>query len=148
VILHRQWSPEFQESWKLFLCTAVTLGTWALLLFGPHGTGVWVGSYFTEIAAFTAGILALWGLSPTLAVLFGGAHIVLNCVTFIFVNPPQVIGLDTFVSPSNGILGCAAALTAFAFLAVSWRTTPDRTISKQPASCSDFNTFSTSGTSH
>jgi hypothetical protein len=117
----RRNSAEIRQAWRLWLCTALTFAIWCLLMFGPTGTLVHQGCYFTELAAIAGGILALWAISPKLAALVTTCHILVNLAVYVFFTPPKVVGFGTFMGPLNPILAIVSALSAFAFVALSWR---------------------------
>ncbi len=121
-IFRRPRTPEFRLSLVLWLCTGMTLLVWCLLIFGPGGTIVHQGCYFTEIAAFAAGVLGLWALSPLLALLFTAAHILFTFVMYVFLNPPDMVGRATYFGPLNSVLlsACVLAVAAFAYVLWKW----------------------------
>jgi hypothetical protein len=120
ILFVRRRSPEIQQAWRLWLCTAITLAIWCLLMFGPTGTLVHQGCYFTELAAIAGGILALWAISPKLAALVTACHILVNLAVYVFFTPPKVVGFGTFMGPLNPYLAIVSASSAFAVVAVLW----------------------------
>ncbi len=120
VLLRRRGSPEFQQAWRLWLCTAITLAIWCLLMFGPATTLVHQGCYFTEIAAFAGGVLALWSLSPRLAAAVTACHIVFSLAIYVWLTPPQPVGVETLMGPLNPLLTCAAILAGGGLLFILW----------------------------
>ena len=131
VLFPLRYSREFVQAWTLWLCTAIILCVWCLLMFGPSTTYVHVGCYFTEIAAFAGSMLAFWAISPRLAVLIAGCHILLNAALFVFLSPPQLPGLASLVGPLNSVLGWTCALAAGGFVLTLWLMTRS---TQEPAS--------------
>jgi hypothetical protein len=119
--LRRRKSTEIQQAWLLWLCTAITLVVWCLLMFIPASTHAYQGSYFTELTAFSGGALALWAISQRLAVLAIGCHIVFNLAVYVFLPVTQPVGAPTFMGPANLVLAGFGALSALAFLWLSWQ---------------------------
>ncbi|HTV65187.1 MAG TPA: hypothetical protein VMD98_06255, partial [Bryocella sp.] len=109
-------SAEFSQACYLWLSTAVTLVIWCLLMFGPQGTWVYQGCYFTELAAVTGSILLLWSISPALAFCFTLAHVLWNVGIYIWFAPPQPAGYPGIAGPNNPVLAAAAVLFAAALL--------------------------------
>jgi len=117
VLFIRRKSVEVKLAWCLWLFTGITLVVWCLLMFWPAQTWVHQGSYFTELTAMTAGVLALWSISPILAVVFTALHIVLNMAVYVLLTPSTEAGLATFAGPKNVPLAVLSVLIA-ALLAV------------------------------
>jgi len=105
-------SVELRQASDLWLLTLVTLVIWCLIMFGPQTTQVHQGCYLTEFAAIAGGVLALWAISPRLAVLFTAAHVFLNIVLYVLLNPPVTPGVATFMGPKNVLLEVISALAA------------------------------------
>lgn len=124
-IYRRPGTPEFRQSLVLWLCAGMTLLVWCLLLFGPGGTIVHQGCYFTEIAAFAAGVLGLWAFSPLLALLFTAAHVLFTLVIYVFLRSPEPLGVATYFGPLNSLLTLASVLAAAAFALVLWKWSAD-----------------------
>jgi len=120
VIFWRRRSVEYQQASVLWMCTAVTLITWCLVMFA--GTIAHQGCYLTEITAFSAGVLGLWALSPRLAVFAGACHILFTLTVYVFRAPPQPVGFATYRGPVNPVLASAGAFAAAAFIWVLWRS--------------------------
>ena len=90
-------------------------------MYGPGGSFVHQGCYFTEIAAFAAGVLGLWALSPRLAVFVTACHIAFTLILFVFLGPPKPVGFATNLGPVNPLLACFSVLAAVAFVFVLWK---------------------------
>lgn len=120
-VVRRRGSPEFRQAWILWLCTAITVAAWCLLMFGPATTIVHHGCYFTEITAFAGGTLALWALSPRLATLVSACHVLLNLAIYVLLTPPKIVGFATFMGPVNPVLSCVCIVAGVAFILVLWR---------------------------
>jgi hypothetical protein len=125
ILFVRQRSLEMKQAWYLWLCTAITLVIWCLLMFLPGSTQVHQGCYFTELAAIAGGILALWAMSPKLAVLVVTCHIVFNLAVYVFFAPPEVVGFSTLMGPLNPILATVSALSGFACATMLWKMAND-----------------------
>ena len=111
-ILRRRRSVEFQQAYWLWLCTAITLVVWCVLMFGPGTTVVHQGCYFTEVAAFAGGTLTFWALSRTLAAIITSCHVLLNAALYIWLTPPRPMGIATFMGPLNPVLSFACFAAA------------------------------------
>ncbi len=120
-VLRWRRSPEFQQAGRLWLCTAITLAVWCLLMFGPGTTLVHSGCYFTEIAAFAGCTLAFWALSPKLAGIVTACHIVFNLAIYAWLTPPRPVGFSTFMGPLNPVLSFACFIAAAGFALVLWQ---------------------------
>jgi hypothetical protein len=105
-------SAEVQQAWILWLCIAITLVLWCLLMFGPGATLVHQGCFFTEIAAFAGGVLCFWVLSPRLAAIVTACHIGFGAAVFCWLRPPIIPGFATFMGPANPALICACFTAA------------------------------------
>lgn len=126
LLVRRPGSQEFRQASILWICTGLTLANWCLLMFAG-GTIVHQGCYLTEIAAFAAGVLTLWAVSWRLALIVVGCHAALALVLYVFINPPQPVGLGTLFGPTNTFLAVITALSAIAFvlvLAREWKADP------------------------
>ncbi len=121
VLLRRRHSPEFRQACRLWLCTAITLAGWCLLMFGPGSTLAHQGCYFTEVAAFAGGTLAFWALSPRLAVIATTCHVLFNAALYAWLTPPRPTGLATFMGPLYPPFWVACVLAAAGFAFVLWR---------------------------
>lgn len=119
-IFRRPRTPEFRQSLILWLCAGLTILLWCLLLFGPGGTIVHQGCYFTEIAAFAAGVLGLWALSRLLALLFTAAHVLFTFVIYVFMRPPEMPGVATYFGPLNSVFLAAIVLSAAGYVFILW----------------------------
>jgi hypothetical protein len=111
-ILRRQRSVEFQQAYRLWLCTAITLVVWCVLMFGPGTTVVHQGCYFTEIAAFAGGTLAVWALSHRLAAIVTTCHVLFNAGLYVWLTTPRPMGIATFMGPLNPVLSFACFAAA------------------------------------
>ncbi len=112
LILRRGKSAELRQAFDLWLVTVVTLVIWCLLMFGPRTTQVHQGCYFTELAAIAGGVLALWAVSPRLAIGFTACHVFVNLMLYVLLTAPTAPGLATFMGPRSVPLEVASALTA------------------------------------
>lgn len=120
VVLRRPRSPEYRQACILWLCIGVTLIGWCLIMFGPGTTAVHQGCYFTEIAAFAAIILGLWTLSPRLAAVVAGVHILFSLAVYVVLTPPRMPGFATLLGPVNRVLAGAGVVAAAAFAYLLW----------------------------
>lgn len=112
-------SVEFHQSSVLWVCSALTLLNWCLLMFGA--TMVHHGCYLTEICAFAAGALTLFAISPAIAAAVVACHAAFSLTIYAFLMPPRPVGVGTMFGPVNGVLACASVLSAAIFLFVLWR---------------------------
>jgi hypothetical protein len=117
-VLGRRRSPEYQQACILWLATGLTLVLWCILMY--RGTVVHQGCYFTEIAAFAAGVLGLWALSPRLAVIVAACHIVFSLAAYAFLSPPPAIGVGSYFGNTSPVLIAVSAIAGLAFVAVLW----------------------------
>lgn len=118
-LIRRPRSTEFQQSSFLWICTGFTLLVWCLLMF-RGGTIVHQGCYFTEITAFAAGVLTLWGVSQWLTSVVVLCHIGLTLGIYAFLTPPKPIGVGTFFGPVDKFLLCVCALSGVVFGLILW----------------------------
>jgi hypothetical protein len=114
---------EFVLAARLWLCTLLTIVSWCLLMFGPHGTGMHLSSFFLVIAALTGSCLALWALHPVVAVGVAVVQILGDAILYIWATPPAPVpGSGSVTATLNGPInmGFAAAclLAAAGILAV------------------------------
>ena len=98
----------------IFIFAAMTI--WCLLMFGPHATSIHQGSYALTLMMLTAGVLAYWSISRTLAIVTTAAQamigFLLNEVLLRVPYPSGVLpeGLvhwDTFVLLASAVAGVA-----------------------------------------
>jgi hypothetical protein len=76
-------TTEWQTAAILFLMVVVSLFDWCLLEFGPGTTIVQSGAYAVNLLASAACMLALWALSPQLAVTVSALQVVLNVLLYV-----------------------------------------------------------------
>jgi hypothetical protein len=112
---------ELQPAAVLWLCCAVTLLLWSLIMFGPNGTYVPNGTYFTEIAAYAGSALAFWALNRSLAVAIAATSVLLHAALFICYAPPAAAGVGTDTGPLNYALVLLCMLSAAGILAILLR---------------------------
>ena len=113
----RRKRAEFAPAFRLWLCTAITIVVWCLLIFGPNGTVVHVGSYFTVIAAIAASCLAFWTVHPGAALAAAGLEILWNAIVYFGVAAPAPLPGDGLVTaalsgPLNAGFAVACVLSA------------------------------------
>lgn len=81
------WNRYRTREWKtsaiFFLVVAFSLWDWCLILFGPGTTVVHQGAYAVNLVAAAACILALWALSPLLAVVVSALQVGLNVLLYV-----------------------------------------------------------------
>lgn len=126
ILLGHPTSREIGQAGRLWLCTALTLAVWCLLMFGPAATQVHQGCYFTELAAVAGGILLLWAISPTVAALVATCHILFNLAVYVFFTPPNIAGLAAVMGPLNPILLTVSVLSGFACAIMLWTMANDK----------------------
>ena len=125
VMLRRPRLAEFQQACWLWLCTAITLVVWCVVMFGPGTTVVHQGCYFTEVAALAGGTLAFSALSRTLAAIVTTCHVLFNAALYVWLTPPRPVGVATFMGPLNPALSFICFAAAVGFILVLWRMTFD-----------------------
>lgn len=93
-ISKRQRSPEWRTAAIFWLYVVLTTTVWCLLMFGPGTTVIHQGTYVTVLLAFAGSILAMWALSPWLALGVGSIQILINLLLYVvFLGKPK--GDDT-----------------------------------------------------
>lgn len=84
------------RQWRLaaisWLYIAMTALVWCLLMFDPGSTKVHQGTYVAVLLAFTGSVLALWALSPWLALVVGTLQVELEFLLYIWLNRPPFPG--------------------------------------------------------
>ena len=73
---------------RLWLCIAMTIVGWCLVMFGPKTTTVHQGTSFAVIGAMAASCLAFWTIRPALAVTVAALEIFWSAVLYIWLMPP------------------------------------------------------------
>lgn len=121
IVFRRRSAAESRQACILWLCTAMTLVVWCLLMFGYASTIVHQGCYLTEVAAFAAAILTFWTLSPKLAAAMTGIHAIFAIAIYALLVPPRPIGLGTWFGPVNPVLAITCALAGVVFAFTLWR---------------------------
>lgn len=129
---------EFMLAARLWLCTTLTIVPWCLLMFGPIGTTLNIGSLFLVITALTGSCLALWALRPVVAVGVAVVEIFWNAILYIWVTPPPPVPdsgsvTATLNGPINIGFAAACLLAAAGIFVVllypvsrnSWKTVED-----------------------
>jgi hypothetical protein len=117
-VICKRTGPEVRAASTLWLCTALTLVVWCSLMFGPNGTLVHLGAYFTEIAAYTAATLAFSGLSKGIARSIVTLSVLFNGILFVWLRPLAQPGLATIMGPVRPALLAMVVLSAAAIFAV------------------------------
>ena len=120
IALRRTPTTEYRHICVLWLCTAMTLVVWCLLMFGYATTIVHQGCYFTEIAAFAAAVLTFWILSPKLALFLTCIHALFTIGVYAVLVPPRPIGVGTWFGPVNPVLAASAIFAVVALVMVLW----------------------------
>jgi hypothetical protein len=120
IFQHRD-SIELTTAWILLLWTGAVLLAWCLLMFGPPATTlIHAGSYLTIIAGVAGLMLACFAVSPPIAYVLAGLHIILNVVLFVFLAPMWGgQGIAILESP-NLILVLLCAIAAVGVILVTW----------------------------
>lgn len=122
---------EFMLAARLWLCTTLTIMLWCLLMFGPIGTTLNIGSLFLVIAALTGSCLALWALHPVVAVGVAVVQILGDMILYIWATPPPPLpGSGSATATLNGPINigfAAACLLAAAsiFVVLSYPVFPN-----------------------
>ncbi|MGH9339205.1 MAG: hypothetical protein ACRD1R_06370 [Acidobacteriota bacterium] len=74
-----------------WVVAGITLAVWVLLMFGgPGETVIHQGSFFPVVLGLAGLVLALWTLSPRLAVVAVGLQTLLNVILFVIFSPPEM----------------------------------------------------------
>ena len=116
-IFRQRRTREWRAAGLLWVFTALTLAVWCLLMFGPGTTIIHQGTYATVLLGYVASILALWALSPRLAVAIGCCQVLLNVLLYVvLLYPPAAGGLLAEPPP---LLTCAL-LAAASLVCVVW----------------------------
>jgi len=76
-------SKEWKTAAVFFPLILFSLAIWCLLMFIPGMTVNHAGAYAVNLLAFAAGLLALWALSPRLAIVIGVLQIGLNALLYV-----------------------------------------------------------------
>jgi hypothetical protein len=121
LLFNRRQTPELDQAWRLWVCTALTLVAWCLIMFAPGSTSPYQGSYFTEIAAILGSTLALWALSPLAATIVVAIQVLANACVEVLSTAPRPLGVATFMGPVNVPLAVAAVTAVLAIAWVLWR---------------------------
>jgi hypothetical protein len=130
-IARRYRTGEWRAAAIFWMFTGLTLAVWCLLLFGPgphgyEGCGsvgpcaaplIHQGTYATVLLGYIGSILALWAVSPRVAVVAGCCQVLLNVLLYIVLLRPAAAG--TLFAESPTLLSCQL-LAALSFVCVSW----------------------------
>jgi hypothetical protein len=122
-IARRYRTREWRAAGILWMFTALTLAVWCVLMFGPgtHGyegcgplgpcadTVLHQGTYATVLLGYIGSILAIWAVSPRLAVVVGCCQVLLNVLLYVALLWPAAPGALQAEPP---------LLSAFLFLVV------------------------------
>lgn len=82
-------SNEWRLACVIWIYVAVTALIWCVLMFGPPLPLIHHGTYVVVLLAYTAGILALWAVSPALATAIGALQITLNLLLYVVWMPHE-----------------------------------------------------------
>ncbi len=105
---------EFMLAARLWLCTTLTIVSWCLLMFGPIGTTLNLGSLFLVIAALTGSCLALWALHPVVAVGVAVVQVLGDAILYIWAAPPPPLpGSGSVTATLNGPINVGFAAACF-----------------------------------
>jgi hypothetical protein len=92
-ICHRYRSREWKTAAMIWLYVALTAAIWCLVMFIPGITVIHTSTHAMILLAFAGSILALWAVSPWLAVLVGSLQIEINFLLYIsFLRPDTPFG--------------------------------------------------------
>jgi hypothetical protein len=95
------------------LCWLLVVGTllvWCLVMFVPRSTVNHQGAYLANILAFSGAILAIWAVSPLVAVVVASMQIAFTCFLYGFWMTPLPSDLHASPERSMAILAVAACL--------------------------------------
>jgi hypothetical protein len=95
--LRRQRGPDIAVAGRIWILLVGDIVIWALVLFGPHSTVTYQGSFAVELLAFAAASVCLWRLSHALASTVFAIQAALGVVVYVVVTPRQ-----SYVTPPLG----------------------------------------------
>jgi hypothetical protein len=102
-IHNRYRSREWKTAAMMWLYVAFTAGIWCLIMFTPGMTVLHTSTYAIVLLSVAGSVVALWAVSPWLAVIVGSLQIEINFLLYIsFMPSPFLIG-----SPDQGSLRLA-----------------------------------------
>jgi hypothetical protein len=130
-IARRYRTREWRAAGILWMFTALTLAVWCVLMFGPgpHGyegcgplgpcaaTVLHQGSYATVLLGYIGSVLALWAVSPRLALVVGCFQVTLNVLLYSVLLRP--VSADALLAEPPPLLGCLI-LCVFSLGGVFW----------------------------
>jgi hypothetical protein len=92
--IHQRYrSREWKTAAIIWLYVALTAAIWCLVMFIPGLTVIHTSTYAMILLAFAGSILALWAVSPWLAVVVGSLQIEINFLLYIsFLKPETPFG--------------------------------------------------------
>jgi hypothetical protein len=92
--IHQRYrSREWKTAAIIWLYIALTAAIWCLVMFIPGITAIQSSTYAMILLAFAGSILALWAVSPWVAVLVGSLQIEINFLLYIsFLRPDPPFG--------------------------------------------------------
>jgi hypothetical protein len=116
--IHQRYrSREWKTAAILWLYIALTATIWCLVMFIPGMTVIHTSTYAMILLAFAGSILALWAVSPWLAVLVGSLQIEINVLLFVsFLKPDTPFGALTPSSLRFGTMTLALLSLVCTFL--------------------------------
>ncbi len=111
-------TKEWRTAAVLLPVIVFSLANWCLLMFIPGLTVNHAGAYAVNLLAFAAGMLALWALSPRLAVIIGVLQIGINVLLYVALMRGFAPGgpLPVGYLRSGMLLLCLAALGIVLYL--------------------------------
>jgi hypothetical protein len=87
--LRRQRGPDIAVAGRIWILLVGGIVFWALVLFGPHSTVTYQGSFAIELLAFAAASVCLWRFSHALASTVFAIQAALGVVVYVAVTPRQ-----------------------------------------------------------
>jgi hypothetical protein len=103
---------------SMWLCIALILFIWCLLMFGPGTTVLHQGTYLTVVLAIAGAYLVFWEVHPVLASGLAFLQVALNAILFIWLTPTSEPGVGMISGAVNGTLAVFCLISAVACIAV------------------------------
>lgn len=137
------WNRYRTREWKtsaiFFLVVGFSLCDWCLIQFGPGTTIVHQGAYAVNLLAAAGCILALWALSPRLAVVVSALQVALNVLLYVILTRGFIPGgpLPEGYLHRGMLALCLLALGAVTYVSmlIAKDTSAERPRSAEPGAC-------------
>lgn len=130
-VVERRRTRNWRVAALIWLCVACTLVPWNVLMFARTTTVIHQGTYAVVLLAIAGSLMALWSVSPKLAIAAGLLQICLNFLLYgIYSNPQGTPGVGTGTRLRYGEFG----LFMLAFVA-AWLLVLKMTKNQTSAAC-------------